>query len=184
MKDSKKRTRFAGSIQLITCSSHGEPEGIVLKDGTFLKIPPHSLQAKDLFKVGAAVKGSGELLTKTPNRVFQHVKLLKGQKVLADDSMKKRAREALKEHHKKELKTMKETPSKKVKLAGVIAAIGTKPKGEVDRLVFADGTSVHLKKELELSPRDIHIGESYEVTGKSRKYAGSLFLKAESLRHL
>jgi len=184
MKKTKKRNAFSGIIELISCSPHGEPEGVVLDDGSFVKVPPHSLKAKDLFKIGAAVKGSGELLTEVPNKVFHHVKLLQGQKVLADDSMKKQARETLKDLHKKEMENIKEAPSKKMKLSGVIAAVGTKPKGEVDRLIFIDGTSVHLKKDIDLSIKDVQIGDIFEVRGKSRRYNESLFFKAESVRHL
>jgi hypothetical protein len=182
MKHAKKE--FKGSILYISLSPHGDPEGVVLEDGSFIKAPPHSLVAKELFKVGAMVTGEGELLVESPNRVFHHVVIKSGSKVMSDDSGSKDDREDLKEKHKADLKTRKDAKDEPLVLKGKLVAIATKPKGEVDRFIFEDGTSVHISKEIELDADDCELGAMFEVKGKARNYGTSRFLKADSVKAL
>ena len=184
MAHAKKTTEFKGTIRFISCSPHGEPEGVVLDDGTFIKVPPHSLLAKDLFVVGGLVSGNGELLTTMPNKVFHRAKIQQGKKLLADDSGKKHEREELKDQHKKDLKHRKDARSTNVKISGKVIAVGTKPKGEVDRLIFDDGTSVHIPKDVNLASSEVEIGDLFEVKGVARSFHKLRFLKAETIRPL
>lgn len=185
MKDKKKEpAKFKGPIKYLSFSPHGDPEGFVLANGTFVKVPPHSLLLKDLFKIGATVSGEGELLTEKPNRVVHRAKVHQGKKVMSDDSGTKDHRESLKEIHKKDLKARKSAPSEKIKIKGTVVAVGTKPKGEVDRIIFQDGFSVHVPKEMELSANDIAVGDKFEIKGESRAYGKNCFVKAESVKQI
>jgi hypothetical protein len=181
-KEQTNQTEFSGTIQYVSCSPHGDPEGIVLDDGTFVKVPPHSLRDKESFRDGIEVTGFGVLLTKEPNRVFHHAKVQIGERILSDDSGLKEERDYLKERHKKELEKRKDSPSEKMELKGKIVAVGTKPKGEVDRLILDDGTSVHLPKEVKLDARAVRIGDTFKIVGEARRYKHLRFLKAESVR--
>ena len=184
MKEKMKRTEFSGAIRFVSISPHGDPEGVVLDNGSFIKMPPHSVKEKGLFKVGAVVSGSGELLTESPNRVFHHAKVEQDKKILADDSMEKPEREGPKEKPKEDKMTRQDAPANQIKMSGKVVAVGTKPKGEVDRMIFDDGTSVHIPKEVELSSKEVKIGDRFEVEGEARLYNKRRFLKAETIRHL
>ena len=177
----KKQTKFSGPITYISCSPHGDPEGIVLEDGSFIKVPPHSLLNKDLIVIGAEASGCGELVTETPNPVLHHAVLTIGKITVSDDSVPPHERDELKERHEQDLEKRKDAPSKKLTLNGVVVALGTKPKGEVDRIILADGTSVHVPKHVELSSEDFEIGATVEVEGEARVYGSLRFVKAKSV---
>ena len=177
----KKQTKFNGKIAYISCSPHGDPEGIVLEHGSFIKVPPHSLLKKELFKIDSDVSGAGELVTETPNAVIHHAVVKIGKIAASDDSVPPHKRDELKEKHEKDLKKRKDAPSKEITLSGVVVALGTKPKGEVDRIILADGTSVHVPKHVELSSEDFEIGATVEIEGEARHYKGMRFLKAKSV---
>lgn len=59
-----QRAEFKGHIEHISVSPHGDPEGIVLEDGTFIKIPPHSLVAKDEIRKGGSFRDRANEWTK------------------------------------------------------------------------------------------------------------------------
>lgn len=184
MKKVKETKEFSGAIQFISLSPHGDTEGIVLDDGSFIKVPPHSLTANGLFKVGDFISGSGEVVNMTPNPVIHHAKVMQGRKVLADDSLDKQHRDAMREQHRKDINDRNESPFIQVKIKGKVVAVGTKPNHEVDRLIFADGTSVHISKDIEMPTDEIDIGDMFEVTGEARMFDKNRFLKAESVRAL
>ena len=124
----KKQTKFSGRIAYISCSPHGDPEGIVLEDGSFIKVPPHSLLEKDLLKGDAQASGTGELVAETPNAVIHHAVVKIGKVTASDDSVPPRERDELKEKHEKDLEKRKDAPSKKITLNGVIVALSTSRK--------------------------------------------------------
>ncbi|RYZ90421.1 MAG: hypothetical protein EOP04_03965 [Proteobacteria bacterium] len=163
----KDLTKFSGTIRFISLSPHGEVEGVVLDDSSFVKLPPHSVILPYLISVGSEVSGTGERLTTKPNAVFHHVLLKSGHDVLADDQTFG--------------KKSKHTLPLKSKLVGKLVSIGIKPKGEVDRLIFDNGISVHLSKELDLSSEDMMIGQTYEVMGEVRSFESLTFCKADSV---
>lgn len=179
-----ERKAFRGEIKYVSLSPHGDPEGIVLDDGSFVKAPPHSLVAKERFAIGALVSGEGGLVTEEPNRVFHHARIQLGTTVLADDSVPKEKRESLKEKHKADLKTRKDAKDEVMVLTGKLVAVATKPKGEVDRLILEDGTSIHVPKEIELWSEDCELGTTFEVRGQTRTYGSSRFVKAFEVRAL
>jgi hypothetical protein len=164
----KEQSKFSGTICYISSSPHGEVDGIVLDDGGFIKLPPHSVLEPKKIKVGTQVNGSGERLNLKPNSVYHHVIVRSEDVVLADDQG---------EHHdKKRLQKVRVS-----KIVGKLVAIGTKPKGEVDRMILDDGTSVHLSKDFELFADDMLIGRKYEVEGEVRSFENLKFCKAESV---
>ncbi len=175
------RTIFTGTIKFVSLSPHGDPEGIVLSGGEFIKIPPHSLLDKKLLKVGAKVSGEGELINREPNQVFHHVQVKVGSRLTADDSMNEDKKEKLKERHKAEMKDRPHPADKALKVKGVLIAVATKPKGEVDRMIFEDGTSVHIPKELEIEAGDCELGSEVIIRGQSRSYGEGRFIKAEAV---
>jgi hypothetical protein len=81
----KEQSKFSGTIRFVSSSPHGEVEGVVLEDGSFIKLPPHSILEVSQIKVGALVSGSGERLNLEPNAVFHHVLLKTGDLILAND---------------------------------------------------------------------------------------------------
>jgi len=179
-----KNESFQGLVKYISLSPHGDPEGVVLADGTFVKAPPHSLVAKELFKVGTELSGEGHMIGEEPNRVFHHAQIRAGKKVIADDSVADHEREKLKEKHKADLKQREDAEDEIITLKGTVAAIATKPKGEVDRVILEDGTSIHIPKDVESMRDDWAIGSAVEVKGKARTYGQARFLKAEKIKHL
>ncbi len=58
----------------------------MLEDGTFVKVPPHSLVKKESFAVGEEITGEGHLINEEPNRVFHHARVKLGNAIIADDS--------------------------------------------------------------------------------------------------
>ncbi len=168
----KEQTKFSGSIQFISSSPHGEVEGIVLDDGSFIKLPPHSVLKPDQIAIGAKVSGTGDRITLRPNPVYHHVILKMGALTLADDQAEKGGPK-----HRKALEKVS-------RITGKLVSIGTRPKGEVDRMILDDGTSIHLSKELELFADDMRIGQSYEITGDLRSFDKLTYLKAESVQVL
>jgi len=181
--DKKKEvSSFEGRIKMISCSPHGDPEGIVLENGAFIKTPPHSLLAKEKFEIGTTIHGEGELIASEPNEVFHHAQVMSGKTMLSDDSIDKDSKEELKEKHKAEIKKRKDQPGKVLKTSGTIAALASKPKGELDRILLTDGTSIHIPKDLELSAEDFELGAVVEAKGEFRDYGSMKFLKAESVK--
>ncbi|RZA07802.1 MAG: hypothetical protein EOP11_06660 [Proteobacteria bacterium] len=182
----KKHARidFEGTIKYVSLSPHGDPEGIVLDDGSFVKAPPHSLVKKELFKVGAKVSGTGEIISEEPHPVLHHAQIKAGSEILSDDSGDEDEREELKEAHKADLKSRPDAKEEKLTLKGRIAAIATKPKGEVDRVILEDGTSIHVSKDMKLTRDDCEIGSMIQVEGKTRLYGVARFMKAEIIKQL
>ncbi len=177
-----KRSKFSGTIKYISVSPHGDPEGLVFDDGTFVKTPPHSLLNGELIKVGASVEGEGELIGGESAQVFHHAKVVIGGRRVADDSIDKEKKEALKEQHKKDIKARDEAPLVKANIRGKAVAFGVKPKGEIDRIIMADGTSVHVPKDIEISKDDFSVGDMLDVRGESRSFGDLRFVKADKVQ--
>jgi hypothetical protein len=176
-----KMKSFEGTITQLSLSPHGDPEGVVLDSGAFVKVPPHSLLAKEAFRLGLRISEEGEEISSELNPVFHHAKLKAEGKTLSDDSLDKKAKEDLKEKHHEENKRREKAPGKPVSYMGRLVAVDTKPKGEVDRLIFEDGTSVHIPKEIELWASDLKLGEEIKVKGEGRRYGDSLMIRAEKI---
>lgn len=180
--------KISGLITHVSVSPHGDPEGVVIDGSTFVKIPPHSLIKADLLKVGAMVFVDGELVAEEPNQVVHHSRLLVEKTCAADDSVSKKEREKLKEAHKMDLKKRQaikpDSKGEHVELRGRAVAFGLKPKGELDRIIFDDGTSVHVKDEVEFHAEDIAVGDEFEIQGLRKKFGAQTFIKAEKVKHL
>lgn len=177
-----KRKSFSGSIRYISASPHGDPEGIVLDDGAFVKAPPHSLIKRDAFVIGALVSGEGDLIADAPNPVYHHALIRCGDEVLADDSVDHEEREELKAKHEADLARRRDAKDFVATVQGKVVAVAVKPKGEIDRLVLEDGTSIHVPKHLEIE--DVDLGSAVEIAGKLRVYERLTFMKADSVRRL
>lgn len=186
-KPAHKRQNFSGVVKFISCSPHGDPEAVVLEDGMFVRIPPHSLLEKADLTIGAEIEGSGELVDHESAKTIHHARIMKGKRVLADDSGSKEDREELKEKHKKDLEKRRKSEDKleEIELSGTIAAIGYSPKGEPDRILLTDGTSIHLSKEMKLGPKErkgLKVGAKVEVEGESRSFDKMKFVKASDVK--
>ena len=173
-----KTETFKGKIKIIISSPYGEPEGAVLDDGTFIKIPPHSLIHAELIKVGASVSGEGELIPGALNPVFHHVKFKVVKDLVANDQGTPHEREKLKEKHKKALSKIKESEFEDMTVRSQVEAIGVKPKGGIDRIILTDGTSVHLPKELYLDSSKIHVGDTLNIEGAGKQFKSLKFMRA------
>ena len=183
----KKRQKFSGKIEFISYSPHGDPEGIVLKDGVFIRIPPHSLLDANAFKVGAEISGEGELAAESVAPVYHHAKVMSGRTLVADDSGTKEERESLKTQHKRDLEGRRKSEPKMedMEISGKVVALGRSPKGEIDRVILEDGTSIHISKEAKLGPKErkgLKVGSQIEVEGEGRAFGKTRFIKADHLK--
>lgn len=177
----QKIESFKGKIKLICSSPYGEPEGAVLDDGTFIKIPPHSLIHAERIKIGASVSGEGEIIPSAANPVFHHVRFKVVKDLVANDQGTHHERKMLKEKHKKAISKMKELEFEEMTVRSRVEAIGVKPKGEVDRIILTDGTSVHLPKELHLDSSKIHVGNILNIEGVGKYFKSLKFMKASAV---
>lgn len=115
------------------------------------------------------------------NRTFHRVQLKVGKKIISDDTLDPKTNEELKEKHKRANKEKPEIRSEKIVFEGKVVAFGSKPKGEIDRILFADGTSVHVPKDIDLESEDIAVGNELRIEGESRVFGDLRFVKAKSV---
>jgi len=172
---------FRGKIKVISSSPYGEPEGAVLEDGTFIKLPPHSLIRAERIKVGASVSGCGELISSAMNPVFHHVRFKVVKDLVANDQGSFHERRKLKEAHKKALSKLENIEFIDMKVKSRVEAIGVKSKGKINRVILVDGTTVHLPKDLYLDSSKIKVGDVLNIEGEGKRFKSLKFLKASSV---
>ena len=174
---------FTGKIKMVSSSPHGTPEGVVLDDGAFIKIPPHSILDADKIKTGANISGNGELIASKPNQVFHHVVAKIGNTIVSNDQGTPKEKDALKEKHKEEndLKNKAHAEYKDITVNGKVFSLSVKPSGEVDRMMLEDGTAVHLPKELLLDYKKVKLGDTLKIEGQGQTFKDLKFLKARSV---
>ena len=179
----KEMKPFAGKIKMVSSSPRGTAEGVVLDNGTFIKIPPHSILDAEKVKAGANISGHGELIAKIPNEVFHRVIAKIGNTVVSNDQGTPKETDALKKSHKLELESKAEQPAEfeDVTISGKVFSLAVKPNGEVDRVMLEDGTAVHLPEELLLDYKKLKTGDALKIEGKGTTFKNLKFLKAKSI---
>ena len=180
---SNETESFKGKIKMVSSSPHGTPEGVVLDNGAFIKIPPHSILDEEKIKTGATISGNGELISTMPNQVFHHVVAKIGNTIVSDDQGTATETEALKKQHKKEIdrKVNNRVDYKDITLNGKVFSLGLKPNGEVDRMMLEDGTAVHIPRELLLDYKKVKLGDTLKIVGEGQTFKDLKFLKAKSI---
>jgi len=178
-----EKKSFAGKIKMVSSSPHGTPEGVVLDNGAFIKIPPHSILDAEKIKAGSNISGNGELIATKPNKVFHHVVAKIGNTIVSDDQGTPKEKDSLKQKHKKEieLKNRALPEYKDITVCGKVFSLAVKPNGEVDRMMLEDGTAVHLPKELLLDYKKVSLGDTLKIEGKGKTFKDLKFLKAKAI---
>lgn len=174
---------FVGKIKMVSSSPQGTPEGVVLDNGAFIKIPPHSILDASKIEIGANISGNGELIATKPNPVFHHVLAKIGSVVVSNDQGSHQDKDELKGKHKKEIDlNAKPHPEyRDVMVSGKVFSLAVKPNGEVDRMMLEDGTAVHLPKELLLDYKKVKLGDTLKIEGEGQTFKNLKFLRAKSI---
>ena len=192
------RSSFSGRVKLVSVSPHGDPEGFWLEDDTFVKVPPHTVLARERFRVGNLAEGSGELFelasgaegntalsARGVDRVFHRALVLLDGVPATSDPEDKALDETLKAQHKQVNEARKgAVPGREITLSARILGLGLRPHGprEVDRLFLEGNVSAHLPKELHAETADLKLGDAVTVVGEAREFALGTFLKVKALR--
>jgi hypothetical protein len=177
----KEMKSFAGKIKMVSSSPQGTTEGIVLENGTYIKIPPHSILDSDKIQAGANISGNGEMITEKPNQVFHHVITKIGNRVVSNDQGTPTENDALIKSHKLNSKAKGPAEYKNITVSGKVFSLAVKPNGEVDRVMLEDGTAVHLPTELLLDYKTLKLGDTLKVEGEGSNFKNLKFLKAKSI---
>ncbi len=176
----KKRT---SEIKSISYSLHGEPEGILLKDGAAVKIPPHTVLHEEFFVLGAPVEVVGEEVTTEGLSTLHRARVRSHGRLIASTPSTKEIEERIKESHRKHLRHLEKNLASlhSTEVEGTIAGISHRPKGETELFFLEDGVSVHIPRGLELRDH-FEVGDEVAIQAEERIFGDHRFLKANEVR--
>ena len=161
---------------MVSVSPHGEPEGLVLEDGSFVKVPPHTVLLAALFQPGRAVEIWAEKLTDTPNPVYHHAVVSMGGTPATADPADKAGEQARKERHRRSHEGQKLGPGRLGVVQGKVVAVGCAPDGRVDRLLLESGASAHIPTGVGTT-QPFKPGDEVEIAGEIRSFPLGEFIK-------
>jgi hypothetical protein len=159
----------AGTIRQFTQTPHGETDGFVLDDDTYVHVPPHlTAPMLKLFKPGDAVRVRGARLRAAPVVAAVALIAVDGRRVVDEGPAE----------HEKPAKIVLEPMA----ADGVVRVVLHAPKGELRGAVLADGTVLRLGgKEAERFGPLIRPGARIEARGKGADTALGRVLETKEL---
>ena len=179
------RQNFEGLVRVLSISSTGEIDGLVIEDGSFVEIAPYAFVEGLTVKIGDLISGEGELVEQRPHRIFRLATLFKGDVMIANENTPLGEREAMSEAHRHaendliRLSGYDLAHQELENLSGTLMAVNLRAVGSIERLVFENQASVHLPERFQLSLGDVEIGEFMTVRGRVAKFENGIYVLAD-----
>lgn len=165
-----------GVITQVLVNPRGEPDGLVLRDGTLVRFPPHALQDGAALRVGAQVRAEGEPGT-TPNGItLFDARVSGGGHVLADAALSPPAAP------RPPPAAGPDSDLQAQRASGIVRTLLASPDGVIDGFILEDGTVVHAGPHARLSRLGVIAGSKVVVTGLGGAYPQGRSLRAETLQ--
>jgi hypothetical protein len=159
-----------GRIDELTYGPDGRPDGIVLKDHTVAIFRPELFTEVERPNKGDMISLSGIQTRSSPNRVFEKIVLRKGTHVIVDDSQSSPIPPPV-------------IPAQIVNFRATdrssdLFAVGTRPDGQIDRLILKDGTTIQIPGNAYVDPAGLRLGEKISVHGAGLSFGDGRFIRA------
>jgi hypothetical protein len=157
--------QLQGIVDRVIPGPHERVEGIVLKDHTFVKVPPCALRGTISLRPGDPVSIAGNQLISAPNRVIDHAVVRHGdQLVFSPDKVISGRPGPQAQQCAGELSPENAT-FKSMKDQAALQAVSVGANRQVNHLILDDGTWVQVLPGGFIRPDSIKIGQKIFVQG-------------------
>jgi arsenical pump membrane protein len=156
-----------GTVQRLFANPHGDVDLLLLSDGSAVRIPPMTSSAVAAkLRVGNTVHIEGDALGAALHAT--QVRLSSGEVIATEPGAPPPP-------------PLDALP--RVDDTSTIVRVLTGPRGEVDRIILADGTIAHVPRRLaEQAASNLAVGARLHVEGEGGRYALGTSLRADTLR--
>jgi hypothetical protein len=156
-----------GTVQRLFTNPHGDVDLVLLSDGSAVRIPPTSMAVAAKLTAGQVVHVEGDAVGAALHA--KQVRLQSGEVVVTESSVPP--------------PPPPPDSLSRVEDSSTIARVLHGPRGDVDALILASGTIVHLPRRLadDATPL-LAVGTRIHVEGEGGRYALGTSLHADTLR--
>ncbi len=162
-----------GVVEWVLVNPHGDPDGLLLRDGTLVRFPPHAVSNPALLRVGMQVHAEGDAATSPSGVTLFDATVSSGGRTLADASLPPAPPPPVRRGVPEE---------KELSVTGKIRVLLTNPDGIIDGFLLEDGTVVHAGPHARLSRLGVAPGSQVVVRGLGGSYPQGRSLHAQTIQ--
>jgi hypothetical protein len=162
-----------GTIEHVLVSPRGDIDGLLLKDGTVVRFPPHAVVAAAQLRPGSVVHASGAQVTGSDGPTLFDARVTVGGAIVADAALPPPPPRRIEDP---------EPALLSLTATGRVIRVLANPEGIADAVILEDGTVVHVGPGNALGRAGIAKGAQVTATGLGGKYPSGRSLDAETLK--
>ena len=165
----------SGAVTQVLLTPHGDPDGLILRDGTLVRFPPHTVLEPSALRIGSEVHAEGEAAM-SPSGI-----------TLFDSTVEAANRRIVDAEAEPSPGTRPPPPHERpalvpLSVAGKVRVLLSNREGVIDGFVLEDGSVVHAGPRAGLSQLGVAPSVQVVASGMGGSYDAGRSLRAETLQ--
>ena len=183
------RTTRDGIVAQVLVSPRGDVDGLLLRDGSLVRFPPHTLTDASSLRVGMKVHVEGEAATNAGVLTVFHAQLTADGRALTteDADPPHRRQHGPEGRGERGARGPREGDEARPELSavsahGIVRTLLANPRNDVDGFILDDGTVVRAGPHAKLASLGVAVGAAVTVEGRGGSYPQGRSIHAASLQ--